>query len=48
MDTPLHALAVPDADPATLKRPKDAAGEIVASLVDALPRAASIAPATRL
>jgi NAD(P)-dependent dehydrogenase (short-subunit alcohol dehydrogenase family) len=30
MDTPLHALAVPDADPATLKRPADAAGEIVA------------------
>jgi NAD(P)-dependent dehydrogenase (short-subunit alcohol dehydrogenase family) len=25
MDTPLHALAVPDADPATLKRPADAA-----------------------
>jgi NAD(P)-dependent dehydrogenase (short-subunit alcohol dehydrogenase family) len=30
MDTPLHALAVPDADPATLKRPADAAREIVA------------------
>ena len=29
MDTPLHALAVPDADPATLKRPADAAREIV-------------------
>jgi NAD(P)-dependent dehydrogenase (short-subunit alcohol dehydrogenase family) len=29
MDTPLHALAVPDADPMTLKRPKDAALEIV-------------------
>ena len=28
MDTPLHALAVPDADPATLKRPDDAAREI--------------------
>ena len=25
MDTPLHALAVPDADPAELKRPQDAA-----------------------
>jgi NAD(P)-dependent dehydrogenase (short-subunit alcohol dehydrogenase family) len=32
MDTPLHALAVPDADPATLKRPADAAQEIVAIL----------------
>jgi NAD(P)-dependent dehydrogenase (short-subunit alcohol dehydrogenase family) len=29
MDTPLHALAVPDADPATLKRPADAADEIL-------------------
>jgi NAD(P)-dependent dehydrogenase (short-subunit alcohol dehydrogenase family) len=32
MDTPLHALAVPDADPATLKRPRDAAREIVERL----------------
>jgi hypothetical protein len=30
MDTPLHAQAVPDADPATLKRPQDAAREILA------------------
>ena len=30
MDTPLHALAVPDADPATLKRPAQAAREIIA------------------
>jgi NAD(P)-dependent dehydrogenase (short-subunit alcohol dehydrogenase family) len=29
MDTPLHALAVPDADPAGLKRPGDAAREII-------------------
>jgi NAD(P)-dependent dehydrogenase (short-subunit alcohol dehydrogenase family) len=29
MDTPLHALAVPDADPAALKRPAEAAREIV-------------------
>src|SRR5215510_8705445 len=29
MDTPLHAAAVPDADPATLKRPEQSAGEIV-------------------
>jgi NAD(P)-dependent dehydrogenase (short-subunit alcohol dehydrogenase family) len=28
MDTPLHALAVPDADPTTQKRPEAAAGEI--------------------
>ena len=32
MDTPLHALAVPDADPATLKRPEQAAREIVAAI----------------
>jgi NAD(P)-dependent dehydrogenase (short-subunit alcohol dehydrogenase family) len=28
MDTPLHAIAVPDADPATLKRPEMAAREL--------------------
>jgi NAD(P)-dependent dehydrogenase (short-subunit alcohol dehydrogenase family) len=37
MDTPLHALAVPDADPTILKRPDDAAVEIIESLVAALP-----------
>jgi NAD(P)-dependent dehydrogenase (short-subunit alcohol dehydrogenase family) len=37
MDTPLHALAVPDADPRTLRRPEDAAAEIVGSLRAALP-----------
>lgn len=30
MDTPMHALAVPDGDRASLKRPADAANEIVA------------------
>ena len=29
MDTPMHAAAVPDADPATLKRPRDAARELI-------------------
>jgi NAD(P)-dependent dehydrogenase (short-subunit alcohol dehydrogenase family) len=47
MDTPLHALAVPDADPAMLKRPEDAAAEIVAALVGALPRAAAVALVAR-
>ena len=37
MDTPLHALAVPDADPTTLKRPDRAAIEIVTALLAALP-----------
>ncbi|TIS85687.1 SDR family oxidoreductase [Mesorhizobium sp.] len=37
MDTSLHALAVPDADPATLKRPELAAAEIIEKMLDALP-----------
>jgi NAD(P)-dependent dehydrogenase (short-subunit alcohol dehydrogenase family) len=37
MDTPLHALAVPDADPSTLKRPEAAAAEVVAAIGNALP-----------
>jgi NAD(P)-dependent dehydrogenase (short-subunit alcohol dehydrogenase family) len=36
MDTPLHALAVPDADPTTLKRPEHSAGEIVEAMRVAL------------
>jgi NAD(P)-dependent dehydrogenase (short-subunit alcohol dehydrogenase family) len=36
MDTPLHALAVPDADPATLKRPEHAAKELVDEISEAL------------
>ena len=32
MDTPLHALALPDADPSTLKRPHDAAIEILEAI----------------
>ncbi len=38
MDTPLHAAAVPDADPATLKRPEAAARELVAAIAAALPQ----------
>jgi NAD(P)-dependent dehydrogenase (short-subunit alcohol dehydrogenase family) len=37
MDTPLHALAIPDADPTTLRRPEDAASEIVEALLGSLP-----------
>jgi NAD(P)-dependent dehydrogenase (short-subunit alcohol dehydrogenase family) len=40
MDTPLHALAVPDADPATLRRPEDAARELIEAIADALPHPA--------
>jgi NAD(P)-dependent dehydrogenase (short-subunit alcohol dehydrogenase family) len=39
MDTPLHALAVPDADPATLKRPETAARELADLLGAALAHA---------
>ena len=38
MDTALHAAALPDADPATLKRPAQAAAEIIGALVAALPQ----------
>ena len=37
MDTPLHALAVPDADPSTLKRPETAARELAEAVLAALP-----------
>ncbi|WP_042303728.1 SDR family oxidoreductase [Paraburkholderia kururiensis] len=39
MDTPLHRLALPDADPATLRRPADAAhafADVIASTLDDL------------
>jgi len=42
MDTPLHALAVPDADPATLKRPEAAARELADAIGDALPDRGSL------
>ena len=38
MDTPLHAIAIPDADPATLKRPEAAAAEVLQAIGDVLPR----------
>jgi NAD(P)-dependent dehydrogenase (short-subunit alcohol dehydrogenase family) len=37
MDTPLHALAVPDADPAILKRPGTAARELADAICAAVP-----------
>jgi NAD(P)-dependent dehydrogenase (short-subunit alcohol dehydrogenase family) len=39
MDTPFHALALPDTDPATLKRPEVAARELADAIGAALPRA---------
>lgn len=38
MDTPLHALADPDADPSSLKRPETAARELSEAIRGALPR----------
>lgn len=38
MDTPLHALAVPDADRSTLRRPEDAAADIVYRVLAVLNR----------
>jgi NAD(P)-dependent dehydrogenase (short-subunit alcohol dehydrogenase family) len=37
MDTPLHALAIPDADPTSLRRPEDAAADIIEAMLAALP-----------
>jgi len=45
MDTPLHALAVPDADPSTLKRPETAARELADAIAAALVPAATEAHA---
>jgi NAD(P)-dependent dehydrogenase (short-subunit alcohol dehydrogenase family) len=38
MDTPMHAAAIPDADPSTLKRPEQAARELAESIAAALPQ----------
>jgi NAD(P)-dependent dehydrogenase (short-subunit alcohol dehydrogenase family) len=46
MDTPLHAAAVPDSDPSTLRRPEAAARELADAIAAALPdRCASADPA---
>jgi NAD(P)-dependent dehydrogenase (short-subunit alcohol dehydrogenase family) len=45
MDTPMHALAIPDADRATLKQPAVAARELADTIVDLLPR---VSPARRV
>ena len=41
MDTPLHALASPETDPLTLKRPENAAAAIAATMIASLPRGAT-------
>jgi len=42
MDTPMHAAAIPDADPTTLKRPQDSARELVDAIVSKLTGPASL------
>lgn len=37
MDTPMHAAALPDADPSTLKRPAQSAYELAETICDLLP-----------
>jgi hypothetical protein len=38
MDTPMYHAAIPDADPATLKRPEQAAQEFLEAITKALPQ----------
>ena len=38
MDTPMHAAAIPDADPATLKHPEQSARELVEAIKEVLPQ----------
>jgi len=38
MDTPMHEAAIPDADPATLKRPEQSAHEFAEAITAALPQ----------
>jgi NAD(P)-dependent dehydrogenase (short-subunit alcohol dehydrogenase family) len=47
MDTPMHAAAVPDADPSTLKRPGQAARELADAVASALPKRAAHAESVR-
>ena len=46
MDTPLHAAAVPDADPSTLKRPEQAARELADAIAEALSKSAARSSST--
>ena len=46
MDTPLHALAVPEADPASLRSPAESARELISAIAEALPQPALFAGST--
>jgi NAD(P)-dependent dehydrogenase (short-subunit alcohol dehydrogenase family) len=41
MDTPLHAAAIPDADPSTLRRPADCAADVIERMLAILSRGAA-------
>ena len=47
MDTPMHAAAIPDADPSTLKKPEDSARELVDAIVRMLTPRNESAPTGR-
>jgi NAD(P)-dependent dehydrogenase (short-subunit alcohol dehydrogenase family) len=47
MDTPFHALALPDADRSTLKRPETSADELIAKIAAALPSGDATASPTK-
>ena len=47
MDTPLHALADPDADPSTLKRPADSATEVIEAILATISLEGAIAHGVR-
>jgi NAD(P)-dependent dehydrogenase (short-subunit alcohol dehydrogenase family) len=42
MDTPMHAAALPDADPSTLKPPAQSAFELAETICDLLPARAAL------
>ena len=42
MDTPLHAVAIPNADPSTLRRPEDSAVDIIERMLGFLSSATAI------
>lgn len=52
MDTPMHAAAIPDADPAMLKRPEESARELIEAIEAALPPSrmprGSLQPVTKI
>jgi NAD(P)-dependent dehydrogenase (short-subunit alcohol dehydrogenase family) len=42
MDTPMHAAAIPDADPSTLKQPEQSAHEVLEAIAEVVPQVAEL------